>query len=603
MHLRRLAVLCLSFAAALTHAQSYTSIVIFGDSLSDTGNIAHLVQAQTGIRYPGPLADYTDGRFTNGTDTLPAARNFTGVWVEQFAATLAAHPAISASLDGGTDYAFGSATTNNGTHQESDTVGGITLTITVPDMGSQVDTYLAAHPTVPANTLVVLWGGANDLAALATAGTQNPQTVITTAASQEVALAQRLIAAGATDLLIPNLPPLGAIPRFAAEPTSVQSLITQAASAFNTALTAGLQALPAANPGRTLHINQLDTFTLFQNVIAAPSAAGLTNVAASAQAQLVNPDQYLFWDDLHPTTAGHHLLATTAAGQLAPAIATTTTLTSSTPNAAVGSPVTFTAPVVAASGSPIGNVTFSDGSTALGTTALTSIGTTTSTATYTTSTLAAGTHSITASFAGSPGFSPSASAALTETIATPALAATLSPASLTLARGASGTTTLTLTPSNGFSGTATAACGALSAHLACSFSNTSFTFTSDTAGAQTATITIATNATARLRSPAGLRPRQPTGPTTPEIVLATLSAMLLPSLGIGFLRRRASLQHLATLRLLRVMVAAVLLAGVATLSGCGSSSSNDATSGTYMIPITVTANSTTTTQTLSVTVQ
>ena len=104
-----------TFTAVLAHAQQYTSIVVFGDSLSDTGNVAHLTEAKYGVRIPGPVADYTDGRFTDGADTVPAAQNYFGVWIEQLAATLPSKPEIKDSLDGGTDYAYGFATTGSGT--------------------------------------------------------------------------------------------------------------------------------------------------------------------------------------------------------------------------------------------------------------------------------------------------------------------------------------------------------------------------------------------------------------------------------------------------------------------------------------------------------
>src|SRR5271165_1919958 len=107
--------LVFTFAAVLAHAQDYTSIVVFGDSLSDTGNVAHLTEAKYGVRIPGPYADYTDGRFTDGDDTLPAAQKYFGVWIEQFAAMLPSKPNILDSLDGGTNYAYGFAFTGAGT--------------------------------------------------------------------------------------------------------------------------------------------------------------------------------------------------------------------------------------------------------------------------------------------------------------------------------------------------------------------------------------------------------------------------------------------------------------------------------------------------------
>jgi phospholipase/lecithinase/hemolysin len=110
-----LSALLFTFTAVLAHAQEYSSIVVFGDSLSDTGNVAHLTEAKCGVRIPGPVADYTDGRFTDGADTVPASQNYFGVWIEQFAATLPSKPEIKDSLDGETDYAYGFATTGSGT--------------------------------------------------------------------------------------------------------------------------------------------------------------------------------------------------------------------------------------------------------------------------------------------------------------------------------------------------------------------------------------------------------------------------------------------------------------------------------------------------------
>src|SRR6516162_6930322 len=104
----------LTLATALAQAKSYTKIVVFGDSLSDTGNVAHVSEAKYPFRVPGTAADYSDGRFTDGFDTIPAAQKYFGVWIEQLAEELPSHPALTNSLDGGTDYAYGFATTKNG---------------------------------------------------------------------------------------------------------------------------------------------------------------------------------------------------------------------------------------------------------------------------------------------------------------------------------------------------------------------------------------------------------------------------------------------------------------------------------------------------------
>jgi phospholipase/lecithinase/hemolysin len=298
-------------SAVLTYAQEYTSIVVFGDSLSDTGNVADLTQAKYGVRIPGPDADYTDGRFTDGTDTVPAAHNYFGVWVEQLAASFPSKPVVKASLDGGTDYAYGFATTGSGTgvftFGPSDS-----LFVNVDNIGQQITDYLATKPRIHEKTLFIVWGGAIDvLYATSTAD------VINAAVNQAVNV-QRLVDAGATEFIIPNLPPLGAVPRLNGSPTT-SIPATEASALYNQTLSAGLALVRRFNPGRHLNLVQLNVFGLFNQIISAPSKYSLVNVTDSSQGNYtLNPDTYLFWDDLHPTTRGHNILAVSAAKLLAP---------------------------------------------------------------------------------------------------------------------------------------------------------------------------------------------------------------------------------------------------------------------------------------------
>lgn len=296
-------------AGALAQVKDYKTIVVFGDSLSDTGNVAHLTESLYTIRLPGPLINYTDGRFTDGYDTKPAARNYSGTWVEQFAASLPSHPRVTDSLDGGTNYAYGFATTGSGTSTLA--FGSANLfPVQVENIGQQITDYLSTHPKINNRTLFIVWGGAVDVL-YAT----SPTDVIN-ASFRQVLNIQRLIDAGATQFLVANVPPLGLIPRLNGSPTIALSA-SEGAALFNSYLKTGVSVLKDFYWFRHLKVYQLDTFRLLDSIVAAPSAYSLNNVNAAAQGQLlVDPDTYLFWDDIHPTTRGHNILAGSATSLL-----------------------------------------------------------------------------------------------------------------------------------------------------------------------------------------------------------------------------------------------------------------------------------------------
>ena len=261
--------LAICLPGLLAQAPAYTSIVIIGDSLTDTGNDATVSYAKYGsaAQVPAPVTGYTLGRFTDGTDTLPSAKNYYGVWAEQLAAMLPNKPVINYSLNsttpGGTNYAYGFATTGTGT--TSFTYGpGMALNFPVNNMGAQLQSYLATNPVISNKTLFIVWGGANDLIGASTSA--NPAAAVQAAAQAEAGIVQTLINAGATDFIVPNLPPLGLVPRFNGS-TTTSAPATQLAGLFDQYLAAYLAAIPGQNTGKTLHLNQLDTYTLFNTIV------------------------------------------------------------------------------------------------------------------------------------------------------------------------------------------------------------------------------------------------------------------------------------------------------------------------------------------------
>jgi phospholipase/lecithinase/hemolysin len=286
-------------------------VIVFGDSLSDDGNIEHVVEDKFFISYPSLAFDYSDGRFTDSADTFPSSNTYAGTWHEQLAQTFLGLSAAGDSLDGGTDYAFGGATTNGGSSERTvisnlaPFIGG-ELTITIDNLGKQVNDYLASHTVDPA-ALYIVWGGGNDLF------DDSSSANVTATAERVAGLVEQLARAGAVNVLVPNVPPLGLIPNYKDDVLKATAL--NAASAdyrqeFNTQLDSAVSIL--AGEAITISLSRFDIYGLFYRLAANPADYGFVNVSDSAQFQSVDPDQYLFWDDIHPTTAGHYQIAAAA---------------------------------------------------------------------------------------------------------------------------------------------------------------------------------------------------------------------------------------------------------------------------------------------------
>ena len=302
------ACLLLGAISASAQAPAFTRVVVFGDSLSDTGNVRARTSAKSNgaIDYPSHTFNYDNGRFTNDTDTDPSSHNYLGVWHEQLARTFLSLPAASNSLGGGVNYAFGGATTMDGTHQEIEETPLGDIAITVDDMGKQMDDYLAAHVIDP-NALYIVWGGSNDLR------NDDSAASVTAAAARATALVSRLANAGAQYIMVPNVVPLGDIPRYSGTPKGATA--NQAAAEYRGELAGSLDALQStlASQGFTPAIYRVDEWADAVRVYSNGPRFGFTNISSSSQDNSsADPDQYIFWDDVHPTTAGHFRLALTA---------------------------------------------------------------------------------------------------------------------------------------------------------------------------------------------------------------------------------------------------------------------------------------------------
>jgi uncharacterized protein (TIGR03437 family) len=271
----------------------FTQFVVFGDSLSDNGNL-YYGTTLLGLPTPGPPS-YATGEYTDGTNSVPPTTGPLGLWIEQLAPKLNLPvPQPFADGKGGTNYAVAGALTGENPAFSPTTISAI------PGLTDQLNLFLAANPTPAVNALYAFWGGANDIF-----GGVSP----TTAASNVQGNINTLATLGAKYFLWANLPLVGEVPEYIG--TANRIPFDQASMAYNQAQTAAIAQLKAAHPGITIIL--LDAYSLFLSIGLNTSTYGFVNITSPAQGMTnVNPNTYLFWDMLHPTTVGHGYVADVA---------------------------------------------------------------------------------------------------------------------------------------------------------------------------------------------------------------------------------------------------------------------------------------------------
>lgn len=300
-----LVTLFLSLASA-ARADEITRLVVFGDSLSDPGN--HFIAFGTSARQPYepvPEASYAVGghHFSNGA-----------TWAERLAADLGAPtsggPALSVS---GlfTNYAVGRARARAGAPAFPD-----------HDLRTQIGQFLTDfRGQAPSGDLYVVWIGANDVSDALSALAIDPSGATSLAILNAAITATadgilELWTAGARTFIVPNVPNLAITPVIRELDPSIQTAAAQLSAAYNGALEQALSALQTL-PGITL--TRLDVHGLFAQVLANPAEVGLTNVTdpcltfgVGSRAVCATPQQYLFWDGIHPTATGHAVISEAA---------------------------------------------------------------------------------------------------------------------------------------------------------------------------------------------------------------------------------------------------------------------------------------------------
>jgi phospholipase/lecithinase/hemolysin len=268
------ALLGLASIAAQAATPAYDSLIVFGDSYCDVGN---LYLATSGAEAAPP---YYNMRFSNGP-----------IWVDHVAGFLGVP--LTPSILKGTDFAFGGAWVT----QPASITG-------VPSIPQQIETYLAATGgKADPNALYILEGGGNDIL--------NTTTGSADALGHEIARgivdSESLLSwAGARHFVIPNLFNVGLLPAAAGN--------TAFAQAASVATNKWIDILLEPEYFQwNVHILRLDVFSLLGAVVTDPTHFGFTDIKDPCYVTVVcaDPDHTFFWDVHHPTEFGHAFFAVT----------------------------------------------------------------------------------------------------------------------------------------------------------------------------------------------------------------------------------------------------------------------------------------------------
>ena len=302
----------LALVSANAAAGSPHRFVVFGDSLSDPGNAFVLTR---NLEIPPfesliPDAPYARGafHFSNGP-----------TWVEQLSVidhTLpTAGPALLLPVVF-SNYAVG---------------GARARTEGVFDLTTQVGLFVGDFRGHGPDALYIVFAGGNDLRDALQALAIDPTGAASVAILQAALGSIRdnlltLHAAGAHRFLVPNAPDISLAPAVRLLGPAAQGAARVLSAQFNAGLEATLEGLES---GIGVEIVRLDVFGLLNQIVAAPAAFGLVDVTDAcialdtrANAFCARPDTFLFWDGIHPTKAGHRLLAERANAALKAAAAT-----------------------------------------------------------------------------------------------------------------------------------------------------------------------------------------------------------------------------------------------------------------------------------------
>lgn len=327
-----LALTVLALPGVAGAALTFSSIVVFGTSLSDPGNaFTLLAHPPAGMNLGVNVTQSTPPYDTLDESLVPIAPYAKGghhfsngaTWIEQFAigTGLAANvqPAFQSSSGNARNYAVGGARATPYPN-----------TVNLPD---QVKTFLQdVNQIAASDALYVIEMGSNDLRDALVAyltvylktGSQSQAAaaanLILTGALNGIAQSvQTLHHFGANKFLIWNAPRIDLVPAVQAFGPGAVGVALNLVAGFDQ----GLAQIVSSSAALGIQIAQMDISGQMAAIFQSPRNFGFTNVTNPCVTPdtppftCQQPDDYFFWDGIHPTKAVHALLAQLAVRTLA----------------------------------------------------------------------------------------------------------------------------------------------------------------------------------------------------------------------------------------------------------------------------------------------
>lgn len=315
------------FFVQSSYAATIDKIVVFGDSLSDNGNIYSLT---TNAKKTIPLIPiipknppYFDGRFSNGL-----------VWIEHVAKLM------NVKLE---NYAYGGSWAESVFDSLLVVPFGLDMQVSFHLVASALDFHKDQH-------LYVIWMGGNDYIQ----GRSDAEYATTNTVESIRNQLEWLVYYGAKNIVIVNLPDIGSAPIAVEKGPAFVAQVNKLARMHNAKLAKMMDQERQKYPDANLVL--IDVKEYYDDIIAHPEKYLLTNIkeacytggfflqkrmannaeiAAAKEAKINilqndslqtayftsmaaengsehcnNPDQYLFWDNIHPTRVVHQAFAT-----------------------------------------------------------------------------------------------------------------------------------------------------------------------------------------------------------------------------------------------------------------------------------------------------